>query len=188
MERCGRRLRFYDMMKRWIAALLAAAPVAAAAANIVPFPRVPPYLPVPKGSVVIMDTGSTNTAGYRIVVQTNAATEYISASGRNRMDIPKNLAGKMFSHLKAAAPLQNLPYLPCMKSASFGTSLFVWWNHQRSPDLTCVAYSRGKALLADATEIAAALHISTGLRRPIVRPMLPGEVHKPLPPAPSSSP
>jgi hypothetical protein len=169
-------------MQSAIFALLVAIPLAAAA-YVEPFPRIPPYLPVPRGAAVIMRTGSTNTSGYRIVVQRSGASEYITSSGRASATIPMALAGKFFADFASASPLRNVGRVGCMKSASFGTSLFIWWNHERSPDLTCSADARGRMLLDDATNIAQSLHISVSPRG-VMRPMLPGEAHKALP-APS---
>lgn len=172
------------MMKRLIAVLLIATPLAAAA-NVSNVSKAPAYLPVPKGAAVILNTGSTNTSGYRIVVQENGNAEYISDVTRGKARVPAATASKFLSDLRAAAPLQSLQHAACMKSISFGTSLFVWWNHSRSPDLSCPSDTRGKALEADAQAIASALHISSVPRGPVMRPLMPSEQHKPLPAAPS---
>ena len=65
MERLGARLRFSGM-KASIACLCSGRP--ARRGKLHALPRIPPYLPVPKDAAVIMQTGSTNTTGYRIVV------------------------------------------------------------------------------------------------------------------------
>jgi hypothetical protein len=178
------RPRSHNMMKRLIAVLLVASPLAAAA-NVTNVSKVPGYLPVPKGAAVILNTGSTNASAYRIVVQANGNAEYIAYATRAKEHVPASIVSKFFSDLHAAGPLQNLPRVPCMKSISFGTSLFVWWDHSRSPDLSCPSDERGRALAADAQAVASALHISTMLRGPVMRPLMPGEQHKPLPPAPN---
>jgi len=169
------------MMKRLIAVLLVASPLAAAA-NVTNIAKVPGYLPVPKGAAVILNTGSTNTSGYRIVVQRNGNAEYITDVTRAKAQLPTSIGSKFFGDLHAAAPLQNLQHAACMKSISFGTSLFVWWNHSRSPDLSCPADARGRALASDARAVASALHIPGAPRGPVMRPLMPGEQHKPLPP------
>ncbi|MDQ6766231.1 MAG: hypothetical protein M3Z41_00230 [Candidatus Eremiobacteraeota bacterium] len=171
------------MKKRWLVAILVALPLAAAA-NVTFYARVP-YLPVPKGSAVILNTGSTNASGYRIVVTPGGLAEYVTSTARATGSVAPELATKLLADLKAAAPLQQLPHSACMKSASFGTSLFVWWNHQRSPDLSCPADARGRALQSDAQQIAQALHIDRSGWQPIMRPLGPGEQHKQLPPAPT---
>ncbi|MBC5805308.1 MAG: hypothetical protein DLM53_02570 [Candidatus Eremiobacter antarcticus] len=145
-----------------------------------------PYLPVPKGAAVILNTGSTNTAGYRIVVRPTGESEYAmrsgSLSGRGRQigAVSQAQAQRFFRDLAAAAPLQNLRSVPCMKSASFGSSLFVWWNHERSPDLSCARGTAALALAGDAAEIATALNVAA-FGKPLVRPMMPGESHREAP-------
>ena len=178
------RPRSHNMMKRLIAVLLVASPLAAAA-NVTNVSKVPAYLPVPKGAAVILNTGSTNTSAYRIVVQDNGNAEYVVDVNRAKMRVPAAIISKFFSDLHAAAPLESLPHAPCMKSISFGTSLFVWWERSRSPDLSCPSDARSTALAADAQAVAAALRISSASRGPVMRPLMPGEQHKPLPPVPS---
>jgi hypothetical protein len=164
-------------MKTWLAgAVLAQIIVAFPGSH---FPRIPPYLPVPHGAAVIMRTGSTNTTGYRIVLTRDGQATYVSATGQGRGAIPVSLANKFFADLQSAMPLDRLPTLACMKSASFGTSLFVYWNHHRSPDVTCSGDVRAAALARDADAIAGALGIS--VRSGVLRPMLPNEMHRPAP-------
>ncbi len=178
------RLRFSIMMIHWVASLLVAIPITAIA-SITTASRVP-YLPVPKGAAVILNTGSTNSAGYRIVIQPDGSAEYVVASTPQRASIPTEQAHRFFADLAAAMPLHELPSEPCMKSVSFGTSLFVWWSHSRSPDLSCPSDARGRTLRDDAEQVAQALKIS-GLLGPVMRPMLPNEQHRALP-QPSTSP
>jgi hypothetical protein len=170
-------------MKLAVAAVGLAAQLGASAAL---FPKIPPTLPVSKGDAVIMMTGSTNTTGYRIVLSQTGAAEYVSASGRATGEISSALRAKLFSDLAAAQPLDTIPHAACMKSASFGSSLFVYWEHHRSPDLTCLASARGAALREDAAAAASELHIHSSIRG-LERPMLPSEFHKALPTATPSN-
>jgi hypothetical protein len=191
MERYSARLRSSNMMKRLIAVLLVATPLAANAAitNVQKMPQnMPGYLPVPHGAAVILNTGSTNTSGYRIVVQKSGNAEYVVGDQRAKATVPDTIVSKFFSDLADATPLQELQSAACMKSVSFGTSVFVYWNHQRSPDLTCPGDARGTALESDAQAIAQALHIFGAVKTPVMRPLMPGEQHKPLPPASSPTP
>lgn len=159
-------------MKTLIVALVLAVPVMAAAAPAVP------YLPVPKGAAVILNTGSTNTVGYRIVVQQSGSAESINGPRRAMGSVPVSLATQFFKDLQAAMPLSAHGSSDCMKSASFGSSMFVWWHGSRSGDLSC---GGAGAIASDADKIAQALDMSTGLRlmRPI--PMLTNEPRRPLP-------
>lgn len=158
---------------------LTAALVQVGAVNLAAPSKSVPYLSVPHGASVILRTPSTNTSGYRIVVGTNGSAEFVAGQTRATASVPQELGAKYFRDLAAAQPLQQLPVQGCMKSASFGTSLYVYWNHQRSGDLSCAGDAAGRAVAADTDAIAAALHIGT--LRPIMRPMMPGEFHHPLP-------
>ena len=68
----------------------------------------------------------------------------------------------------------------CMKSASFGSSMFVWWHGSRSNDLSCGAAS---SVATDSSKIAQALGATTMFRSTLERPipMLTNEPRKPLP-------
>jgi hypothetical protein len=188
MERSHTCLRFRVDVRHLIAlaATLAFAVSQAVYAQVASGPGVPPYLPVPPGAAVIMDTGSTNTIGYRIVIQRQGSVEYAAGEKRNTATVTSDVASAFFSDLAKAAPLDRLPSEPCMKSVSFGSSLFVWSSaHGRSPDLLCPTDARGAALRADAQQIARELSLGQpGV--PVMRPLMPGEQHKPLPaPTPS---
>ena len=152
------------------AALIAAASAASAAAPV-------PYLPVPKGAAVILNTGSTNAAGYRIVVQRSGSAEYTLGAHRATAMIDGSLAAKFFADASSGMPLSKLQTAPCMKSASFGTSTFVWWRGQRSPDLSCPTGSTSSHLNDDALAIAKALGI--GGAHTVYLPT--GEPRKPMP-------
>ena len=145
-----------------------------------------PYLPVPKGAAVILNTGSTNTVGYRIVVEPSGRAEYVQGSARATGQISSQLAAKFFADLKAGMPLSTLRAFPCMKSASFGISFFLWWRGQRSPDISCSGDSSAvTALNDDVGAIATSLHVAAG--RPVH--MLPNEPRMPMPQtSPSPSP
>jgi hypothetical protein len=176
MERLNTSLRLHGM-KFAFAALAAASQLALSSTQ---FPTIPPYLPVSKGDAVIMLTGSTNTTGYRIVVSPSGSAEYVSAAGQANGTISSELATRLFSDLAATAPLNTIAEGSCAKPASFATSLYMYWNHQRSPDLSCLEGGRGKSLIYDTNAVASELGLGMRLRR-VMRPLLPGEVHKPLP-------
>jgi hypothetical protein len=124
-----------------------------------------PYLPVPKNAAVILNTGSTNATGYRIVVQSSGAAEYVAGATRAQARVSAATAAKFFTDLRAGMPISKLPIMGCAKSASFGTSTFAWWSGQRSGDLECAGDAHGKILAADAAEIAQELKIETRVPR-----------------------
>ena len=105
----------------------------------------------------IVNSGSTNTAGFRIAVKRSGAAEYITIprganarpaepekaepekpepekSGR---EISKDLASRLFSDLEAAKPLGGLPAPRCLKSKSFGSRLTIEFGGESTPDLSC---------------------------------------------------
>lgn len=105
-------------------------------------------------SVTIVKSGSTNTAGFQIVVEESGKAEYASQPRRNaigsrssidggaapktiRKTIPKPLAKALYDDVRTARPLASLPPQHCMKSASFGTRLTIQFGDDTSPDLSC---------------------------------------------------
>src|SRR5215469_6345920 len=100
----------------------------------------------------IVNSGSTNTAGFRIALRRSGAAEYTSVprgvntrSGepekaepeKSGREIPKDLAMRLFADLEAAKPLSSLPAPHCMKSKSFGTRLTIEFGGEATPDLSC---------------------------------------------------
>jgi hypothetical protein len=126
-----------------------------------------PYLPVPKGAAVIYNTGSTNSLGYRIVVTSSGSAEYVAGGARIKGHVNPAIAKKFFADLAKGLPLFELPIEKCMKSASFGTSTFVWWRGQRSGDVECAGDQHGNDLARDAFAIATALKIEVHALRPL---------------------
>lgn len=106
------------------------------------------------GTAVIVNSGSTNRAGFRITVNSSGEAEFVSAPRRpgqggqakpGRRKIPGAETDRFFADLKAAQPLSSLPAVHCMKSASFGSKLTVSAAGEESPDLSCGA--RGNAAM-----------------------------------------
>jgi hypothetical protein len=116
-------------------------------------------------SAVIVQSGSTNSGGFRIVVEKSGKAAYTplaAKSGRQTeqvkpqsKQIANDLAGRFYSDLGSAGPLAGLPKPRCMKSASFGTTLTVEMAGQKSPDLSCGdgGNAKLKALIQDTNEI-----------------------------------
>jgi len=115
---------------------------------------------------VIVDSGSTNTAGFRIVVEQSGEAEFTAGPRRSirspdeqpkqmRRKLPDALVKRLYSDLGAAKPLSSLPNQRCMKSASFGTKLTIEFGGQETPDLSCGAGDNTKLqpLILDANEI-----------------------------------
>lgn len=125
-------------------------------------------------SAVIVDSGSTNTAGYRIVVERSANAEYIAtprrygpqsheSGGTVRKNLPRALVARFYSDLKAAQPLSSLPEPHCMKSVSFGVTMTVEFNGEKTPDLGCGGGGNSslQALIRDVKEIVALFGVAS---------------------------
>jgi hypothetical protein len=108
-------------------------------------------------AATIVDSGSTNRSGFRIVVDQTGATEMTmiprGVGARQaqpepvQRQLPKALVDSFYSSLKAAGPLASLPAEHCMKSASFGSRMTVSFGGEETPDLTCG--DGGNTALAD---------------------------------------
>jgi hypothetical protein len=125
--------------------------------------------PADAGSAVLVNSGSTNTPGFKIVVPRDGAAEYTAmprahsqSEGQHvlapmKRKLPPALVHRLFSDLEAARPFSDLPRPTCMKSVSFGTRLTIQFNGDETPDLNCGAGQSTKlaALIDDAKQIVA---------------------------------
>ena len=136
-----------------------------------------------KGEAMIVNTGSTNTAGYSLFVSPSGAVRVVQDPRPRQQKEPwafNKIAPKqsrqLFHDLAAAMPLSRLPAGHGVKSVSFGTSTFIVYKGQRTPDLSFPASVLVRALAIDAEAIASALHVKALPRRPIsaLTPQLPG--------------
>jgi len=114
----------------------------------------------PLDSAVIVDSGSTNAYGYTIDVSSDGKGSVTlqtrggpAAKTPKAFTIPAATTETFFKDV-AAAKKSNAATVPCMKSASFGSSIHVSWQGWTSPDLTCPPKdSLGEALIADVDAI-----------------------------------
>jgi len=114
------------------------------------------------GDAVIVNSGSTNTEGFRIVVEQSGKAVYTQTPRKSdpqvksrSLDLPQALVKRLYSDLDAGKPLAELPGGHCMKSASFGSSLTIEFAGEKTPDLSCPDHGnpRLQALIKDANEI-----------------------------------
>jgi hypothetical protein len=105
---------------------------------------------VPLDSAVIVDSGSTNTLGYRIEVRSDGSAFVSNGSSSPKpFTVPQATVERFFADL-AAARKDNATTAPCVKSASFGSTLRITWQQWVSPDLTCPPKDAlGAALITD---------------------------------------
>lgn len=117
-------------------------------------------------SALIINSGSTNTAGFRIEVSQSGDATYTPAARRGGQlpeaqnkpatrQVPSAAVKKFFADIEAAKPLTSLPRGACMKSASFGTTLVVQYEGQTTPDLSCGDHENAKlkALIQSSQDI-----------------------------------
>jgi hypothetical protein len=148
---------------RWLAAPLAASLAVCAAQDA----GQPP--PRDRGLAAIAGSRSTNADGFRILVERSGRTQSMVVPrdpGRQPVELPEtivgkipaDLAGRLYADLDAAWPLSSLPKQHCLKSASFGVSLTISFDNQKTPDLSCGGGKnpRLQALVEDARQIVSA--------------------------------
>ena len=120
-------------------------------------------------TAVIEKSGSTNTAGYTIIVSSRGSASYAEAGAKPRVQaLQKENAARLFKALAAAMPLTALPVRHGMRSSSFGTETYITYKGQKSPDLTIPSGPQALALYDDIKAIEAAVHASNHARRPLV--------------------
>lgn len=126
-------------------------------------------------SAAIVDSGSTNTSGYRIDVTSEGAGRLtmhprpgmLVSSQPKDFRLTASMATRFFGDLKAVRDA-NVAGVPCMKSASFGTTTHVEWNGWKSPDLDCPSKNALlSAVIADVNAIREASGVGAlpGIRR-----------------------
>ncbi len=140
-----------------------------------------------RDGAVIVNSGSTNTAGYSITIWSDGSGLAQVQGGAGRpFTISNDLAARFFTDLKAArANGQQLQH--CMKSVSFGTRTNVRWHGWLSPDFQCPPFTTPVAALAqDVSAIESAANIQAGPHLRRIR--LPGEMRKIPTPTPEVTP
>ncbi|HEV3085857.1 MAG TPA: hypothetical protein VGX96_01435 [Candidatus Elarobacter sp.] len=123
----------------------------------------PAYLRVPTtpDEALIVNSGSTNRAGYRLRVYADGWTALQQGDVPVRKRVPAALVDRFFADLKAAGPLSKLPAAHCMKSVSFGSTTSIGYRGVLSPDLSCPSSSpSARALAVDAAALASAAGVS----------------------------
>ncbi len=117
---------------------------------------------------LIENTGSTNVYGYTLAVASNGNAR-LNPNGRpySIVYVPSKLTSKLFVDLNAAMPLTKLPVHHGMRSASFGTSTFITYKDQKSPDLTSGGGAQATALRDDIKAIVGKLGIKNMPRHPL---------------------
>ncbi len=129
--------------------------------------------------VILENSGSTNTEGYKIDVvreadrSVNASYSYRDRVGHEHgkiqgLAVNKPLSARLYQDIETAGPLALLPVSHMVQSVSFGTSTYITYKGQRSPDLSYGSDYRVVALRNDVQAIAKLGHLG-GPRRPLTR-------------------
>lgn len=117
---------------------------------------------------VIENTGSTNTAPFKVMVNPGGAAQIqVRDAEATRTTVDSQLSQRLFEDLKSVGSLNALPRVHCAKSVSFGTSLYLEFNGERSPDLNCPVPpdSKVEILKKDVQDIMQAAHASPHMAR-----------------------
>lgn len=150
-------------------AVPSAAPTASASADeelIRRGPATTPRMSAPHGSLgdaTIANSGSTNSAGYTIVVHPDYSADVTVAGATERKMLSAPQARWLFIKVRAAMPLSSLAAGHCMKSASFGSTTTVAYGGEISPDLSCGGDTMSRELLRTTSIIVE--HLQIPLRR-----------------------
>jgi hypothetical protein len=118
-------------------------------------------------NITITNTGSTNTAGFEVTLDgTERATIQPQSESARQVKLSSSAIVQFTKAVDAAGSLHSLPANHCMKSASFGSSLFVSRGSDRSPDLSCPEQSDGRtaAIKKHAEQILQAAQKAGGVR------------------------
>jgi hypothetical protein len=115
----------------------------------------------PPGAATIVNSGSTNTAAYTLVIAPDGSATLAQDGAAQPEVVAAPQARWLFEKLHEAEPVDSLGSGHCMKSASFGTSTVVTWNGRSSSDLSCDDNPTSRELLRTIRVIARQLDIPT---------------------------
>ena len=120
---------------------------------------IPMVLYATGSQATIEDTGSTNRPGLRVTIDHDGHATVEQRNGQiDQVKLPGGLCSQFMRDLKEVGPLASIPARHCMKSVSFGSRLFVEFERDKSPDLSCPGQPEPRigALQKDAQQILAA--------------------------------
>jgi hypothetical protein len=96
--------------------------------------------------ITITRSGSTNTLGVELTLDgSENATIRPQSEAARPLKLKSSAVAAFTKAIEAAGPLHALRANHCVKSVSFGSSLFVSRGEDRSPDLSCADPSDAQA-------------------------------------------
>lgn len=137
---------------------------------------IPMLLSASGPQATIEDTGSTNRPGLRVTLDRDGNATVEARGGEvQHVKLREQLCDQFIRDLKDMGPLSAIPTRHCIKSVSFGSSLFVEYDGHRSPDLSCPgqAEPRIDVLQKNAQQILQGAREAAGIRLRNVFPMRP---------------
>ncbi len=120
---------------------------------------------VASGDITIRNSGSTNTAGYTILLRPDGSAAVTLGGETSEKTVPMAQTKWLFEKVRGAMPLDALPASGCMKSASFGTAVSVSYDGRTSPDVSCARDPATREIARTIGVIVSDLGISTLPRR-----------------------
>jgi hypothetical protein len=88
--------------------------------------------------IVIEDTGSTNRLGVRLTFNPQGEATVQPRRGEpQQVKLDESQCKQFLNDVKTLGSLSALPAVHCVKSVSFGSSLYIELDGDRSPDLNC---------------------------------------------------
>lgn len=123
----------------------------------VPIVTQPGYTIVPQAQVQITE-GATAGSTVTIQVAPDGSASFRTPKTAGFGQVARNLANLLFSDVQAALPLETLGVAStCTPSAQ---SVYVTYQGQTSPDLSCSTQAQGQNLVSDAAQITSALGLT----------------------------
>ena len=117
--------------------------------------------PLVASSVVILNSGSTNTCAYTIQVSLTGTATYSVCRIRHGWGVlPRQLTHAFFQDINAAKPLPQIPVEgACLKPISFASKTYILYDSQWTPDVSCASNEVGQKLNNDAENIVGTLKL-----------------------------
>jgi hypothetical protein len=126
------------------------------------------HMPIHTNEVHIVNSGSTNTLGFTLTIAENGAAILEQGNSKEHKQLPVATVARLFAGLRASGPLDALPAALCLKSASFGTTMRIFYEGKASPDISCPSPNLVVQELArEATALVGAAGAKVVPRRPL---------------------